>query len=122
MAAQLLAFVSLTLGAFIVLLIGALSGHCWRGDKESRIDSRFWASMLIVFFTVCLPIVAVTATALRESKDLYVVVMSILPCFSAGLALKEHARNAAIRAALEARDPPRDGRDSETEPESRGGA
>ena len=97
--------------ALSFLFLGTIAASLRRGFaiRALLFDSVLWGNFIIVYVVVCIPIVLVSAVAYGEFGDVYVLFISIVPIFSAGLALEEHAERivkGAKRGAEEEIDRP----------------
>ena len=97
--------------ALFFLFLGAVAASLRRGFAIKKLicDAVLWGNFIIVFVVVCIPIVMISALAYGESGDISVLFISIVPIFSAGLALEEHAERIVKGAKREAEneaDPP----------------
>ena len=74
-----------------ILLLGVVATSLRRGAFRDLFHLPIAGNIIIVFVMFCVPIGWVASVALRESGDIYVLVASVVPIFSAGLALEEYA-------------------------------
>lgn len=89
--------------ALVFLLLGTVAASLRRGFAIGKLicDFALWGNFIIVFVVICIPIILVSSVAYGESHDIYVLFLSIVPIFSAGLALEEHAARIVKEAKRE---------------------
>lgn len=104
-------FLAPGLFALFFLFLGAVAASLRRGFAVRKLicDAVLWGNFIIVFVVVCIPIIMISADSYGASGDVSVLFISIVPIFSAGLALEEHAERivkGAKRGAEKEANPP----------------